>query len=150
MFWGFWHLGPLFAANYWGCEGYWAGIIKFLWRVSDIIFSKCSNIGLLCLTQSFDIRHPWLRSHSLQRPVAELLGAYRTLRKSNILHKPHEFYYPSPISNLSLRVILYLTTHFLLLYSLLNCYFLLLYNLFNSLLIIKLYNFFVCVTCSFY
>ena len=61
-------------------------ICLLLFRVTNIRFSKCSGIGGLCLTQALEIRHPWLSSHSRQRPVAELLVTNRTLRKSNILH----------------------------------------------------------------
>ena len=42
--------------------------------------------GSFCWTL-WRIRHPWLRSRSWQRRVAKLLVMYRTLRKSNILHK---------------------------------------------------------------
>ena len=75
----------------WWLEGWWLGyatvIARYLRRVLDIRFSKCSGVGWLRLTQPLDIRHPWLRSRSRQRRVAELLGLCRTLRKSNIRHK---------------------------------------------------------------
>ena len=76
--------------------------IKFiLFRVTNVRFSKRSDSAGGALTQPFEptksatgsfcwthrrIRHPWLRSRSRQRPVAELLGMRRTLRKTNILH----------------------------------------------------------------
>ena len=82
-------------------------------RVSGIRFSKCSDFSYGILTQSLEptktatgsfcwthwrIRHPWLRSRSRQRRVAELLVMNRTLRKSNTLHKSHFFTYPCAIS----------------------------------------------------
>ena len=67
-----------------------------LFRVTNIRFSKCSGLGVLCLTQTRDIRHPWLRSRSRQRPVAVLLTVYRTLRKSNILHSHKPVYIFAP------------------------------------------------------
>ena len=48
------------------------------------------------MTQTRDIRHPWLRSRSRQRPVAVLLIVYRTLRKSNILHSHKPVYIFAP------------------------------------------------------
>ena len=64
--------------------------IKFiLFRVTNVRFSKRSDSAGGALTQPFEptkpatgsfcwthrrIRHPWLRSRSRQRPVAELLG----------------------------------------------------------------------------
>ena len=50
-------------------------------RVTDITFSKCSDLGVGELTQTLDIRHPWLRSRSRQRPVAELLGNVQNIKK---------------------------------------------------------------------
>ena len=82
-------------------------------RVSGIRFSKCSDFSYGILTQSLEptktatgsfcwthwrIRHPWLKSHSRQHRVAELLVMNRTLRKSNTLHKSHFFTYPCAIS----------------------------------------------------
>ena len=58
----------------WGI-GYRAEGIGNLCRVTAVRFSKCSNVIGLCLTQPLDIRHPWLRSRSRQRPVAESLGS---------------------------------------------------------------------------
>ena len=75
----------------WWLEGWWLGyatvIARYLRRVLDIRFSKCSDVSGLGLTQPLCIRHPWLKLRSRQRPVAELLGLCRTLRKSNIRHK---------------------------------------------------------------
>ena len=53
--------------------GYFAMIIDFFCRVTDIRFSKCSDGGIGNLTQPLDIRHPWLKSRFRQRPVAESL-----------------------------------------------------------------------------
>ena len=55
--------------------GYRAEGIGNLCRVTAVRFSKCSSVIGLCLTQPLDIRHPWLRSRSRQRPVAESLGS---------------------------------------------------------------------------
>lgn len=52
------------------------------------------------MTQPLDIRHPWLKSRSRQRRVAELLVVHRTLRKSNALHKSHFPAYPCAISHI--------------------------------------------------
>ena len=52
-----------------------------LGQVPDVRFSKCSGLGDECLTQPLDIRHPWLRSRSRQRPVAELLGNVQSIKK---------------------------------------------------------------------
>ncbi len=52
-----------------------------LGRVPDVRFSKCSGLGYGGLTQPLDIRHPWLRSRSRQRPVAELLGNVQSIKK---------------------------------------------------------------------
>ena len=55
--------------------GYRAEGIGNWCRVTAVRFSKCSSVIGLCLTQPLDIRHPWLRSRSRQRPVAESLGS---------------------------------------------------------------------------
>ena len=52
-----------------------------LGRVPDVRFSKCSGLCDGGLTQPLDIRHPWLRSRSRQRPVAELLGNVQSIKK---------------------------------------------------------------------
>ena len=68
-----------------GLEGWWLGyataIARYLRRVLDIRFSKCSDVGGLGLTQPLNIRHPWLRFRSRQRPVAELLGNVQNIKK---------------------------------------------------------------------
>ena len=46
----------------------------------------------LLLDTLADIRHPWLKFRSRQRPVAVLLRMNRTLRKSNVLHS-HKYEY---------------------------------------------------------
>ena len=56
-------------------------IASFLFRVTNIRFSKCSDSGGGRGTQSHDIRHPWLKSCSRQRPVAELLGGVQNIKE---------------------------------------------------------------------
>ena len=82
--------------------GYHAETVRNLCRVTDIIFSKCSNIGVLKLTQPFDRQNLPLAAfagrigafaiHGSSLALGNVLlpscwETYRTLRKSNILHK---------------------------------------------------------------
>ncbi|MDY2912590.1 MAG: hypothetical protein SOT58_11170, partial [Agathobacter sp.] len=62
-------------------KGIFSQYSDFLWRVSGVRFSKCSDLGGLSLTQPLEIRHPWLSSRSRQRPVAELLGSVQNIKK---------------------------------------------------------------------
>ena len=83
-------------------EGYHAETVRNLCRVTDIIFSKCSNIGVLKLTQPFDRQNLPLAAFAGRIGAFAIHGSglalgnvllpscwemYRTLRKSNILHK---------------------------------------------------------------
>ena len=63
-----------------GESAYCADIFLYLFRVTNIRFSKCSDVGFGNLTQPFEIRHPWLSSHSRQRPVAELLDCGQSIK----------------------------------------------------------------------
>ena len=86
-----------FYEKYWevvrgyGGRGGW-----ILGRVPDVRFSKCSGLGDGGLTQPLEptkpatgsfcwphwrIHHPWLKSRSRQRPVAELLGNVQSIKK---------------------------------------------------------------------
>ena len=58
-----------------------ASLVCFLFRVTDITFSKCSDGDFGVGTQALNIRHPWLRFRSRQRPVAELLGNVQNIKK---------------------------------------------------------------------
>ena len=60
---------------------YRSGRGNYLFRVPNIRFSNCSDGSFGCLTQVRDIRHPWLKSRSRQRPVAELLGFVQNIKK---------------------------------------------------------------------
>ena len=63
-----------------GVKACGANIYTGLFRVTNIRFSKCSDVGFGNLTQPFEIRHPWLSSHSRQRPVAELLDCGQSIK----------------------------------------------------------------------
>ena len=52
-----------------------------LFRVTNVRFSKCSGVGVGFSTQARDIRHPWLRFRSRQRPVAELLDCEQNIKE---------------------------------------------------------------------
>ena len=58
-----------------------ADMCVYLFRVTNIRFSKCSDGSGGIGTQPLDIRHPWLRSRSRQRPVAELLGSGQSIKE---------------------------------------------------------------------
>ena len=68
-----------------------------LWLLDATARPTKPATGSFCWTH-WRIRHPWLKSHSRQHRVAELLVMNRTLRKSNTLHKSHFFTYPCAIS----------------------------------------------------
>ena len=82
-------------------EGYHAETVRNLCRVTDIIFSKCSNIGVLKLTQPLDRQNLPLAAFAGRIGAFAIHGSglalgnvllpscwivYRTLRKSNIRH----------------------------------------------------------------
>ena len=50
-------------------------------RVPNIRFSKCSDESDEKVTQPLNIRHPWLRSRSRQRPVVVLLVCVQNIKK---------------------------------------------------------------------
>ena len=67
-----------------------------LFRVTNVRFSKCSDISIGFSTQPLEptkpatgsfcwthrrIRHPWLKSRSRQRPVAELLDWEQNIKE---------------------------------------------------------------------
>ena len=59
--------------------GSYTGFILF--RVTNVRFPKCSDISIGFSTQARDIRHPWLKSRSRQRPVAELLDCEQNIKE---------------------------------------------------------------------
>ncbi len=65
----------------WGCRVCGADIYAYLFRVTNIRFSKCSDGGGGGAAQPQKIRHPWLSFCSRQRPVAELLGSGQSIKE---------------------------------------------------------------------